>query len=58
MILSEINLMPQIEDIYHKTKGYDGGDVARYIPQLARVNPDQYGTLNLILIIFDNVYFE
>lgn len=32
----------QIRQIYEKTKENRAGDVARYIPQLARVNPEQY----------------
>ena len=33
----------KIEDIWQKTKQIKGGHVADYIPQLARVNPNQYG---------------
>ena len=33
----------QIKEIYDKTIEYTGGHVANYIPQLARVDPDQYG---------------
>ena len=32
-----------IAALYEKTKGNEAGKVASYIPQLARVNPDQYG---------------
>jgi glutaminase len=32
-----------LQGIYDSVKDQDGGDVARYIPQLARVNPDQFG---------------
>ena len=32
-----------IKDIYDLTKSDKGGHVADYIPQLQRVNPDQYG---------------
>ncbi len=32
----------QLKDIYTKTIANVSGDVARYIPQLARVNPEQY----------------
>ncbi|MDF1661915.1 MAG: glutaminase A [Planctomycetota bacterium] len=32
----------QITKIYHQTKENKSGDVARYIPQLARVDPEQY----------------
>ncbi len=31
-----------IEEIYHKTRENTKGDIATYIPQLARVNPDQF----------------
>ena len=33
----------EIKSIYDSTKGNHSGGVATYIPQLARVNPDQYG---------------
>ena len=33
----------KIHDIYERTKNLEGGNVADYIPQLARVNPNQYG---------------
>jgi len=33
----------KIEEIYHKTKELNGGKCADYIPQLKRVNPEQYG---------------
>ena len=33
----------KIKTIYESTKENDHGDVASYIPQLKRVNPDQYG---------------
>lgn len=32
----------QVEKIFHETKKNKGGKVADYIPQLARVNPEQY----------------
>ena len=33
----------KIKEIYESTKEDNSGDVASYIPQLKRVNPDQYG---------------
>lgn len=33
----------EIDNIYKNTYSNNGGNVADYIPQLARVNPDQYG---------------
>lgn len=33
----------KIKEIHDRIIGNEGGDVARYIPQLARVNPDQLG---------------
>ena len=33
----------QIDDLYEATKLNTDGQVADYIPQLARVDPDQYG---------------
>ena len=33
----------KIKEIYNNTKDLEGGSVADYIPQLARVDPDQYG---------------
>ena len=33
----------EINSIYSKTHSNNGGNVADYIPQLARVDPDQYG---------------
>lgn len=32
----------EVEKIFHETKKNEGGNVADYIPQLARVNPDQF----------------
>jgi glutaminase len=32
----------EIKDIFDKTKSNESGNVATYIPQLGRVNPDQY----------------
>eukprot|EP01137_Pigoraptor_chileana_P028306 Opistho-2@12110 len=43
-IVPEFDLFcKQIEDIYRRTMPNKGGKVADYIPQLARVNPEQYG---------------
>lgn len=33
----------QITDVYHMVSGHNEGAVATYIPQLARVNPNQFG---------------
>ena len=35
-------LASRVEDIFHKVKHNQGGNVASYIPQLARVNPDKF----------------
>lgn len=32
----------QIEEIFNKVKGEEGGEIATYIPQLARVNPEHF----------------
>lgn len=37
-----LDFVQDIEDIYDEVKGTDSGDVASYIPQLAKVNPDQF----------------
>jgi glutaminase len=37
------DLCHDIEDIYKKTKSLEGGNVADYIPQLKRVDPEKYG---------------
>ena len=37
------NFCEEIEEIYHLTSKNKGGAVADYIPQLGRVNPEQYG---------------
>jgi glutaminase len=36
------DFVKEIEDIYYQTLQNEGGKVADYIPQLARVNPDQF----------------
>ena len=37
------NFCEEIEEIYHLTSKNKDGAVADYIPQLGRVNPEQYG---------------
>lgn len=38
-----VHFCHEIESIYQRTKSNHAGSVADYIPQLARVDPDQYG---------------
>ena len=42
--MSELSHVEQIvEDIYQKYKNFDEGDVATYIPELAKANPEHFG---------------
>ena len=33
----------EIREIFEETRGFEGGKVADYIPQLGRVSPERYG---------------
>jgi glutaminase len=44
MVIPDFDVFCQdIEKIYHQSRDDRSGDVAQYIPQLARVDPEQYG---------------